>query len=94
MLQGDEGKTVHIEGFADAWDEPIEKLEFSLDHGATWTTLETPENNPDFWTYWRLDFNPPQAGSYLLTVRTTSITPEGEQRVCQFDNNFMFTVDE
>ena len=94
VLQGDEAKTVHIEGFADAWDEPIEKLEFSLDHGATWTTLETPENNPDFWTYWRLDFNPPQAGSYLLTVRTTSITPEGEQRVCQFDNNFMFTVDE
>lgn len=93
VLSGDEAATVHLEGFADAWDEPIEKVEFSLDHGATWTTMETPDNNADYWTYWRLDFTPPQAGSYLLTIRTTSIMDDGTERVCQYDTNFMFTVE-
>ena len=37
VLTGDEAKPVHLEGFADAWNEPIKKLEFSFDHGATWT---------------------------------------------------------
>ncbi len=93
VLSGDEAATVHLEGFADAWDEPIAKVEFSLDHGATWTTMETPDNNADYWTYWRLDFTPPQAGSYLLTIRTTSIMDDGSERVCQYDTKFMFTVD-
>ena len=43
VLTGDEAKPVHLEGFADAWNEPIKKLEFSFDHGATWTTLEHAE---------------------------------------------------
>ena len=94
VLQGDEAATVHLEGMADAWDEPIELIEFSLDHGATWTALQTPDNNADFWTYWRLDFTPPAPGSYLLTIRTTSTMPDGGQRVCQYDTDFMFTVDE
>ena len=93
VLSGDEAATVHLEGFADAWDEPIAKIEFSLDQGATWTTVETPDNDADYWTYWRLDFAPPQAGSYLLTIRTTSIMDDGTERVCQYDTNFMFTVD-
>ena len=45
VLTGDEAKPVHLEGFADAWNEPIKKLEFSFDHGATWTTLDTPNND-------------------------------------------------
>ena len=93
VLSGDEAKTVHLEGFADAWDEPIKKVEFSFDHGATWTVLDTPNNNADFWTYWRMDFTPPAAGAYLLDIRTTSITPEGADRVCQYDTQFMFTVE-
>ena len=93
VLSGDEAKTVHLEGFADAWDEPIKKVEFSFDHGATWTVLDTPGNNADFWTYWRMDFTPPAAGAYLLDIRTTSITPEGADRVCQYDTQFMFTVE-
>lgn len=93
VLSGDEAATVHLEGFADAWDEAIEKVEFSFDHGETWTVLDTPGNNADFWTYWRLDFTPPAPGAYLLDIRTTSTTPEGGQRVCQYDTQFMFTVE-
>lgn len=94
VLQGDEAETVHLEGMADAWNEPIVKIEFSLDHGSTWTVLETPDNDADFWTYWRLDFEPPAPGSYLLTIRTTSLMDDGSERVCQYDTDFMFTVDE
>lgn len=93
VLSGDEAKTVHLEGFADAWDEPIKKIEYSFDHGATWTVLDTPDNNADNWTYWRMDFTPPAAGAYLLDIRTTSVTPEGADRVCQYDTQFMFTVE-
>ena len=93
VLSGDEAKTVHLEGFADAWDEPIEKIEYSFDHGETWTVLDTPNNNADYWTYWRMDFTPPAAGAYLLDIRTTSITPDGAERVCQYDTQFMFTVE-
>ncbi len=93
VLSGDQAKTVHLEGFADAWDEPIKKMEFSFDHGKTWTTMETPNNNADFWTYWRMDFTPPSPGAYLLDIRTTSITPQGTDRVCQYNTQFMFTVE-
>ena len=93
VLSGEEAKTVHLEGYADAWDEPIKKMEFSFDHGATWTVVDTPDNNADFWTYWRMDFTPPAPGAYLLDIRTTSVTPEGADRVCQYDTQFMFTVE-
>ena len=93
VLSGDEAATVHLEGFADAWDEPIERVEFSFDHGATWLTMDTPDNNSDLWTYWRMDFTPPAAGSYLLTIRTTSLMDDGTERTCQYDTKFMFTVE-
>ena len=35
----------------------------------------------------------PAAGAYLLDIRTTSITPDGADRVCQYDTQFMFTVE-
>ena len=93
VLTGDEAKPVHLEGFADAWNEPIKKLEFSFDHGATWTTLDTPNNDSKYWTYWRMDFTPPEAGTYLMNIRTTSIAPDGSDHVSQYDTQFMFTVE-
>ena len=89
VLSGEEAKTVHLEGFADAWDEPIKKMEFSFDHGETWTVVDTPDNNADNWTYWSR--SAPAAS--LLDIRTTSITPDGADRVCQYDTQFMFTVE-
>ena len=49
----------------------------------------TPTSGPTgAWTSRR-----PQAGTYLLDIRTTSITPDGADRVCQYDTQFMFTVE-
>ncbi|MED9828247.1 MAG: molybdopterin-dependent oxidoreductase, partial [Adlercreutzia sp.] len=93
VLTGNEASPVHLEGFADAWNEPIKKLEFSFDHGKTWQTLDTPNNDSKFWTYWRMDFTPPEAGTYLMDIRTTSIAPDGSDHVSQYDTQFMFTVE-
>lgn len=92
VLDGQAGKELTIEGFADAYDEPIAKVEYSLDHGKTWTTLETPGNDPTRWTYWRMTYTPAEAGSYLLKVRTTSTQPDGSERVSSRDTNFLFNV--
>lgn len=92
VLEGVAGTPVTLEGFADAWDEPISKVEFSFDHGATWTVMETPDNDPTFWTYWRLTFTPPNVGAYLLDIRTTSIMPDGTERVCAWNTQFLLNV--
>lgn len=88
-----EGQPVQIEGFADAWDEPIEKVEFSLDGGESWLEMDTPDNDPQCWTYWRLSFVPPNEGAYLLNIRTTSIQKDGTERVCAWNTQFMINLD-
>ncbi len=88
-----EGQPVELEGFADAWDEPIEKVQFSLDGGKTWLEMDTPDNDPKRWTYWRLSFVPPNEGAYLLTIRTTSTKPDGTERTCAWDTQFMINLD-
>lgn len=92
VLEGQAGKELTIEGYADAYDEPIAKVEFSLDHGKTWTTLDTPNNDPTRWTYWRMKYTPAEAGAYLLKVRTTSTQPDGSPRVNSRETNFLFNV--
>ncbi len=52
------GKEINFEGYADAFDEPIAKVEFSLDGGKTWLTMETPETDVQRWVYWRMNFTP------------------------------------
>lgn len=91
VLENQAGKELVLEGFADAYNEPISKIEYSLDHGETWTTLETPGNDPTRWTYWRLALTP-EAGNYLLKIRTTSLMADGTERVCSRDTSFLFYV--
>ena len=93
VLEGVAGSSVTIEGFADAFDEPIERVEFSWDHGETWTTMETPDNDPTLWTYWRMNFTSPSKGAYLLNIRTTSIQLDGTERTCAWDTQFLLNVD-
>jgi DMSO/TMAO reductase YedYZ molybdopterin-dependent catalytic subunit len=93
VLHYDEGQPVNLEGFADAYDEPIENVQFSLDGGETWLQMDTPDNDAERWTYWRMSFIPPEAGTYLLTIRATSIEPDGSERTCAWDTQFMFTLD-
>lgn len=86
------GDTVHLEGYADGWDEPIVSLEYSFDHGNSWITVETPDNSSRYWTYWRMDFTPPAEGAYLLRMRTTSMMPDGELRVSPGTVDFLINV--
>lgn len=76
------GETVHLEGYASAFEEPIRKIEFSLDKGETWFGADTEEADSDRWVYWKLDLNDLPEGAYILTLRATSLNDEtGELRV-------------
>ena len=90
------GQPVHLEGYADAWNEPIVKLEFSFDHGATWTEYEIEDANTTQWVYWKLDINDITApGSYLVKIRATSQMADGGFRTNDVEyqmTNFMFNV--
>lgn len=89
------GKAVHLEGFADAWNEPITKIEFSLDNGATWKAFNTDKANTTQWVYWKADFSNLEKGSYVLKIRVTSKMSNGKTRTNDVENqmtNFMFNV--
>lgn len=86
------GETVHLEGYADAWDEPILSMEYSFDHGQTWIKVETPDNDSHRWTYWYMDFTPNDPGAYLLRMRATSLMPDGEERVSNIYTDFLINV--
>lgn len=92
VLEGQVGKPIALEGYADAFDEPMKKVEFSFDKGETWIEMDTPNNDPTNWTYWRMNFTPPEAGSYLLTIRTTSTQADGTDRVCAYNTEFLMNV--
>ena len=86
------GEPIHLEGFADAWDEPIAYLEYSLDRGNTWIKVETPDNDSWKWTYWYLDFTPKTTGSYLLRMRATSTMADGTLRTANINTDFLINV--
>ncbi len=90
------GQPVHLEGYADAWNEPIVKLEFSFDHGETWQEYDIKDANTTQWVYWNLDINDiPVKGSYLMKIRVSSQMADGTIRTNDVPNqmtNFMFNV--
>lgn len=86
------GKEVHLEGYADAFDEPIAKVEYSLDGGKTWLTMETPDTDVQRWVYWRMNFTPQEAGSYHLKIRAYSLLEDGTLHEPYYTTDFMFTV--
>lgn len=87
------GQPIHLEGFADAWNKPIVKLEFSFDHGATWQEYPIENATTQQWVYWTMDIaNIAEPGSYLLRIRATSQMADGGLRVNDELTNFMFNV--
>ena len=89
------GQPVHLEGYADAWNEPIVKLEFSFDHGQTWKEYDIENANTTQWVYWNLDINDLPAGSYLVKIRASSQMPDGTIRTNEAPlqmTNYMFNV--
>lgn len=66
------GKPHTFEGYADAFNERIVSIEFSMDDGATWTKYDLGETDVKKWIYWNWTWTPESDGSYVLTVRATS----------------------
>lgn len=89
------GEPVHLEGYADAWNEPIVKIEYSLDKGATWIEQPIEDANTTQWVYWKLDLNGLEPGSYLMKIRATSLMADGSVRTNEVPNqmtNYTFNV--
>lgn len=68
------GKPFTFEGYADAYDEAVVKLEFSMDNGKTWTPYDLGQTDPSKWVYWHYTWTPESDGSYVLMVRGTTDT--------------------
>lgn len=66
------GKPHTFEGFADAYDEKIVSIEFSMDQGKTWTMYELGDTDVYKWIYWYFTWTPETDGSYVLSVRATT----------------------
>ncbi|MEF9879608.1 MAG: molybdopterin-dependent oxidoreductase [Clostridia bacterium] len=66
------GKPFTFEGYADAYDESVTKLEFSMDKGKTWTAYDLGQTDAKQWVYWHYTWTPETDGSYVLMVRATT----------------------
>lgn len=87
------GEPVHLEGYAYAYNEQVTKVEFSFDHGNTWTEVSTEGSDSNRWVYWKMDVhNLLEPGSYLLQMRATSVTEEGVQHTNSFQPQFLINV--
>ena len=66
------GMTTQVRGHAWSGDRTIEKVDISIDFGATWMTaeLDAPANS-GAWQNWKLDVAFPQAGYYEVWSRAT-----------------------
>lgn len=69
------GEPYVFEGYADAYEDPIVAMEFSMDGGKTWKRCETKDAKVGVWVYWHFAFTPAEEGAYVLSVR--AITQNG-----------------
>lgn len=75
------GKPYTFEGYADAMNEQIIAMEFSMDRGKTWTRFDTSDSDKQKWVYWYFTVQPEEPGAYVLSVRAVSDGgEEGERR--------------
>lgn len=72
IIQNGQPYTFH--GYADAFDEKIATLEFSMDRGKTWTAYEVGDMDENKVLWWSFTYTPQAEGAYCLTVRATTET--------------------
>ena len=83
------GKPYTFEGYADAYNEAIAAIEFSLDRGKTWTHFDVENADRKTWVYWHFTYTPVEMpASYVLSVR--AVTSEG--RVSSIAEEVMFNA--
>ena len=79
------GQLYTFEGYADAINEQVTAVEFSMDGGATWTSFDTSDSDKKKWVYWYFTFTPEDPGAYVLQVRAVS----GDGRVQYYPDKVM-----
>jgi DMSO/TMAO reductase YedYZ molybdopterin-dependent catalytic subunit len=81
------GSPVPVVGVAFAGDRGIQKVEVSTDRGSTWQVASLVDPLSKFtWVFWKLEWNPPSSGAYLLMVRATDGT--GQVQVATMSDPF------
>lgn len=90
------GEPIHLEGYTDAFNETITKVEFSFDRGETWQEYPIDNATNQQWVYWNLDLGEQfsEPGSYAIKMRATSVADDGTEHVSKFDKGFLFNVKE
>lgn len=88
------GDTVELTGYAYALATsvaPLDKIEFSTDLGATWTTLDVPEDyDPYQWVTFNFSWTPDTAGTHIIKVR--GVNDDGY--LSNIDGSIIVTVTE
>ena len=66
------GEPFTFSGYADAFDDAVTKIEFSMDLGKTWTAFDLGQTDPRQWVWWTFTWTPETDGSYVLMLRGTT----------------------
>jgi DMSO/TMAO reductase YedYZ molybdopterin-dependent catalytic subunit len=81
------GEPITFKGYADAYDETIIALEFSMDRGKTWKRFETPNTDVEKWITWEYAFTPEEDRAYCFAVR--AITNTGKVNTTMIEKLFV-----
>lgn len=72
------GEPVKLEGYSYVWvegDHFVDKVQFSADYGNTWTEVDIDDDyDHASWTHWTIEWQPEQAGTYVLYSNTVDGT--------------------
>ena len=94
--------TIRIQGSAFAGLDPVTRVEWTEDDGATWqdATITYTSENEHTWRLWSVDFTPPEPGTYKIRTRVTTEsgamsadTPDGTNRFLGFDGGMEITLE-
>jgi len=68
------GGAVRVQGSAFAGPDPVTRVEWTDDDGATWQDAEITyvSENPHTWRLWSLEFTPGGPGDYFIRTRVTT----------------------
>ena len=61
------GKPYTFQGYVDAFDHKVKSIEFSMDHGETWTTYDLGDTDVNVGSGGRSSWTPPEHGAYCLS---------------------------
>lgn len=87
------GEPITFEGYADAFEQHISAVEFSMDGGNTWTTCYTPGADATRWVYWHFTWTPPADVNNAYHLQVRAKTDEGRYTPVPLDYMFNTKAD-